>query len=606
MLLACASPLFAQATGSLTGVATDESGAILPGVTIELTNTATAQVRSGVSGDDGHYTIERLAPGTYRLEASLTGFRRTIQENVAITVGTTARVDVGLSLGALQESIVVGATAPLVDTRGATLGLVVGRRQIVDLPLNGRNFTQLGTLLPGVVAPPAGLGGATGDATPGGFGAVTSGFSVNGMRNQSNSFLLDGATNNDTFNTGFVLRPPPDAIQEFKILTHSYGAEYGRNAGAIVNVVTRSGSNQLHGSAWWFNRDDALQARNFFAPANQPKPKLQQNQFGGTVGGPLVRNRLFAFGYVEAHRNTSGTTQNLVVLSDAQRLGDFGSTVIRDPLTGAPFPNNQIPADRLDSSALKLIDQFVPRANSATNRWIASPDAVDNRYQSGVRLDYQLSDRRQLLGRYLRSQTDLEQPATTRPVGTVSKATLQDVMIGGTHIFTPAAINQMRFSYNRIDANPAVTSGLSNADYGLNVPQNLPEARGLANIVVSGLFGSGGLGDALFLGLPGNPVSVLATYLTLGRTLLDALQGRTDARPRLRARLRAPWRKTHDRLEFLRGRLACADDGALWVEPNPADGSHRMRAAADSDALIVLGEGEATFEAGALVDVLTY
>lgn len=496
LLLACASPLFAQASGSLSGIATDQSGAVLPGVTIELTNLATAQMRSGSSGADGYYAIPRLPPGVYRLEATLPGFRRTVNEGVAIAVDTAARADVQLALGTLQESIVVGAVSPLVEARSATLGQVIGRRQIVDLPLNGRNFTQLGTLLPGVVAPPSALGGASGDATPGGFGAVTSGFSVNGMRNQSNSFLLDGASNNDTFNTGFVLRPPPDAIEEFKILTHSYGAEYGRNAGSVINVVTRGGSNELRGGAWWFNRDDALQARNVFAAANQPKPKLQQNQVGGAAGGPLVRNRLFAFGYFEAHRNTSGTTQNIVVLSDAQRAGDFGSAVILDPLTGAPFPGNRIPADRLDSAAVRLLEEFVPNANSGSNRYVASPDASDHRNQAGVRLDFQMDPRRALLGRYLRSQTENRQPPTTRPIGTVSKATLQDVMVAGTHVFTATAINVMRLSYSRIEAQPSVTSGLSNADYGIDVPQNLPEARGLANIAVAGLFGTnGGLGD---------------------------------------------------------------------------------------------------------------
>jgi len=170
---------------------------------------------------------------------------------------------------------------------------VIDRQKIVDLPLNGRNFTQLGTLTPGVVAPPVALGGQNGDATPGGFGNVTGGFNVNGQRNQSNNFLLDGSANNDSFNTGFVLRPPPDAIQEFKILTHSYDAEYGRNAGSVVNVVTKSGTNTWEGSLWEFNRDDALQAQNYFAAA---KPALKQNQFGGAAGGPLVTNRLFMFG----------------------------------------------------------------------------------------------------------------------------------------------------------------------------------------------------------------------------------------------------------------------------------------------------------------------
>ena len=211
------------------------------------------------------------------------------------------------SVGGLEESVTVSVETPLVETSHATLGITIDQQKVVELPLNGRNFTQLGTLIPGVVAPPGGLGGGAGDATPGGFGAATSGFNVNGMRNQSNNFLLDGASNNDTFNTGFVMRPPPDAIQEFKIQTHSYSAEFGRNAGSVVNVVTRGGTNQLHGAAWEFNRDDALQARNFFAPATQAKPKLKQNQFGGSLGGPILRNRLFGFGYYEGYRNTRGS-----------------------------------------------------------------------------------------------------------------------------------------------------------------------------------------------------------------------------------------------------------------------------------------------------------
>ncbi len=178
--------------------------------------------------------------------------------------------------------------------------------------MNGRNFTQLGTLIPGVVAPPAAWAAPDGNATPGGFGNVTGGFNVNGMRNQSNNFLLDGSPNNDSFNTGFVLRPPPDAIEEFKILTHSYDAEYGRNAGSVVNVVTKSGSNDWRGGAWEFNRDDSRQATNFFATT---KPALKQNQYGGAFGGPLEKNRAFFFGYYEGFNNRQGTTDNRVVLS---------------------------------------------------------------------------------------------------------------------------------------------------------------------------------------------------------------------------------------------------------------------------------------------------
>lgn len=423
-LLGTVSSLRAQATGSIAGVVTDTSGGVLPGVTIDVTNVDTNQTRTGVTDESGRHTIPLVPPGAYRVKGSLSGFRAVERSNVAVTVTSTARVDIELNVGSIEETVSVSAVVPLVETRHATLGLVVTRDQIVDLPLNGRNFTQLGTLLPGVFAPPAALGSGAGDATPGGFGAATSGFSVNGQRNQSNNFLLDGASNNDTFNTGFVLRPPPDAIQEFKILTHSYGAEYGRNAGSVVNVVTRSGTNAIHASAWDFNRSTALNARNYFAAADQAKPKLQQNQFGGTLGGPLARNRLFGFGYYEGFRNTSGVTQNVVVLSTAQRTGNFGTTTIRDPLTGLPFSNNQIPTDRLNQSALQLVRDFVPAANTGTTRYVLSPDSIDQRNQFGLRFDYQPAVQRSILGRYMLSRTDRRDPPTTRPVGTLAKATL--------------------------------------------------------------------------------------------------------------------------------------------------------------------------------------
>lgn len=486
----------AQATGTLVGRVTDESGAVLPGVTIEVTNLATGQTRVVQTGPEGLFTVPLVQPGRYDIKASLAGFRTVVRSDIVVTVGDTARVDLRLPVGALEESVTVRGEVPPVETTHATLGLVVDERKIVDLPLNGRNFTQLGTLIPGVVAPPAALGGQAGDATPGGFGATTAGFNVNGMRNQSNNFLLDGTSNNDTFNTGFVLRPPPDAIQEFKILTHSYAAEYGRNAGSVVNVVTRSGTNAVRGSAWEFNRDDALEARNFFAPKDQPKPRLEQNQFGGTVGGPIVRNRVFFFTYYEGYRNTRGTTTVITVPSEAQRRGRFtGGPPLRDPLTGQPFPDNVIPEERLDPIAQRLLAEFVPLPNTAGTRYTASPDIDDDRDQFGLRLDYQWSPEHALLGRYLRARTERVLPTVggiaataITPTPQRTKATLQDVMVSDTHFFSAGAINVARFAYNRIYANPAVTSGLRNADYGLNVPNTNPKAVGLPSMLVSGLF----------------------------------------------------------------------------------------------------------------------
>lgn len=486
-ILVClpAAPAWAQATGSMTGLVTDESGSVLPGVTVEVVSEATGQTRVVVTRDDGFFTVPLLAPGRYQVRGSLEGFRTTVREGIVVSVDSTARIDLQLLVGQLAETVTVSAETPLVETANATMGIVIDEQKVVDLPLNGRNFTQLGTLIPGVLAPPSALGGQTGDATPGGFGNVTGGFNVNGMRNQSNNFLLDGASNNDTFNTGFVLRPPPDAIQEFKILTHSYTAEYGRNAGSVVNVVTKSGSNTWSGALWEFNRDESLQARNFFAPSTQPKPALKQNQFGGSLGGPIVRGRLFGFGYYEGFRNESGSTQTLTVLSQAQRTGVFSST-IRDPLTGLPFPGNTIPATRISPAAQKLLQDFMPLPNTGTNTYTVSPTIEDNRDQFGIRLDFRLTDNQTVIGRYIRSETERFTPRTVQPTDQVSLATLQDFMMAHTFIMTSNAINQMRVSVNTIDANPAVVSGLQNADYGIGLPNTNPLATGLASIVISG------------------------------------------------------------------------------------------------------------------------
>ncbi len=488
LLAGLPTPAQAQATGQLTGTVTDESGAVLPGVSITVTNQATNQGRTVVSGPDGFFQVPLLAPGVYDVTATLSGFSTLNREGVKVNVAETADVALQLAVGELTETLTVTGEAPLVETSNATLGIVIEEKKIVDLPLNGRNFTQLGTLIPGVVEPPARLGGADGDAEAGvnGFGAVTSGFSVNGVRNQSNNFLLDGTTNNDTFNTGFVVRPPPDAIQEFKILTHSYSAEFGRNAGSVVNVVTKSGSNEWHGSAWEFNRDDSLEARNFFTPEDQDSV-LRQNQFGASLGGPVVKDKFFVFGYYEGFRNTEGDDTNITVPSAAERNGDFsGSGTITDPLTGLPFPGNVIPAGRLDPSALQLMNDFYPTANSGSNRFIDSPEKTDSRNQYGIRLDLRPNERHGLLFRYLRSETDQIEPAVTRPIDTTATGTLQDFMASHTFTASSNAYNVLRVSYNTIDAAPQVTSGIENSQYGLNIANLNAIAVGLSQVTISG------------------------------------------------------------------------------------------------------------------------
>ena len=483
---------YGQATGQVTGVVTDSSGAVVPNTAIELTNEETGQVRLVNSGPNGSYIIPLLPPGKYKMKATRAGFNPA-SVRVEVVVNGTSRLDLALSVGPQADFVIAQDVVPLIETANATLGLVIDQQKVVELPLNGRNFAQLGTLLPGVVAPPSGLGGLNGNATVGGFGNSTGSFNVNGMRNQSNNFQLDGAANNDSFNSGFVLRPPPDAIEEFKILTHSYGAEYGRNAGSVVNVVTKSGTNTWHGGAWEFNRDDNFQARNFFSAAT---PALEQNQYGGNIGGPLKKNKLFVFGYYEGFNNKQGSTNTLVVLSAAQRTGDFsGGAAIKDPLNGnAVFAGNIIPPSRISPIAAAILDKFIPLPNQPANRITRAPETTDTREQFGIRTDYRLNDKHSLFGRYMFAHTSAFDPlggSNFSPAGNKAIARPRDVLFSDTWTIAPTVINVGRFGINRIGATPTVTSGLDLASLGFQYAASNATAKGLPFISVSGFFTTG-------------------------------------------------------------------------------------------------------------------
>ena len=242
----------------------------------------------------------------------------------------------------------------------------------------------------------------------------------------------------------------------------------------------------MRGSVWEFNRDDSLESRNYFSPPDQDKPTLEQDQFGGSIGGPMVTDRLFGFGYYEGFRNTRGTTQNIGVMSAAERMGDFsGSGTIIDPLTGAPFPGNVIPSDRLDPIAVRLINDFMPLPN-AGGRYIVSPDVTDDRDQFGLRLDYRLSDSQNLLVRALRSSSDRFEPPTVRPIGNTAASTLDDYMVSHTAAIGSNAFNQVRVMSSAIDAEPVVTSGITNSEYGINLPNINELAVGLPQFTISG------------------------------------------------------------------------------------------------------------------------
>ena len=248
--------------------------------------------------------------GPYELRVSVPNFGEYVRSGIQLEVGQTARIDVQLQVAKEKETVNVDARAPLVDSGSNVIGNVVTGRELVELPLNGRNFTQLGLLQPGVAPMTAGLAEAGGSLRAG------QAYAVNGQRPESNNYLLDGVTNVNRVDGGYALKTPVDAIQEFRILTETAPAEYGGTSGATTTVVTRSGSNQLHGTVYEFLRNDALDARNFFASSVEP---LKQNQFGVTLGGPLRRNKDFFFGYYEGFRNRQGITQSATVPSDAER-----------------------------------------------------------------------------------------------------------------------------------------------------------------------------------------------------------------------------------------------------------------------------------------------
>ncbi|HTL46346.1 MAG TPA: carboxypeptidase regulatory-like domain-containing protein, partial [Vicinamibacterales bacterium] len=311
-------------------------------MTIVAKNLATGTKRDTVTNDRGEFELSGLAPGRYQLDAELSGFRSYSQGPVTVRVNEETRVDPTLSVGALNETVTVEAEGIQVQTTTSVVGKVVDEKQILELPLSGRNFADLGLLTPGVTT--RGQGTSAGSS-----------FYVHGQRSDANNFLLDGVSDNSLEGNALQARPNVDAVQEFKIQTSNFSAEFGRNTGSVVNVVTKSGTNAFSGSGWEFLRSDKFQARNYFARTSPPPLKF--NQYGGTLGGPVIRNKTFFFGSFEGYREGRGQTRQTIVATAQERAGDFSflKKSLIDPATGLPFPGNVIPQDRIDPAALKLL-----------------------------------------------------------------------------------------------------------------------------------------------------------------------------------------------------------------------------------------------------------
>lgn len=437
-----AAAVWAQPTATIVGRVVDSSGAIVSGAQVTARNVDTGLERSTSSTESGDYELPLLPiTGSYTVSVSKQGFQTQQLNGIQLQVDQRARVDVQLTVGSISEKVQVEAVAPILNTETGSIGQVIENKQIVDLPLNGRNFVQLASLLPNALT---GTSGTVGGTT----------VAVSGGRSNKTEFLLDGISINEQLFDGVVLRPSVDAINEFKVQVNSFSAEYGRG-NAVINATIKSGTNAFHGSVYEFLRNDTFDARNFFIPR---KAAYRQNQFGVAVGGPVVlpklngKDKSFFFLNYEGTRVRQGRTSNVNVPSDAFRRGDFSSlsTPIRDPLTGLPFAGNIIPANRINPATAYFL-QFMPVQNTGTGTFVYAAPYQNNQDQGNARYDHIFSTKDSLSGRYSINHLQAFNPGAY-PVngGYDQRQRVQNVVGTETHIFSPTLINELRLGYTRM------------------------------------------------------------------------------------------------------------------------------------------------------------
>lgn len=446
------------------------AGATAPSAAVRVTNKATGAVREATASADGRFSVAALPPGQYSVEISASGFLSQTRE-ITLTVNSEVNLEAPLARSGDRQQIDVRDTLPLLKTESSTTGGVVLNQQIVNLPLDGRNYFELALLLPGSL--PAAQGSA--NSVRGNFAV-----SVNGAREDANGFLLDGVYNGDPKLNGAGITSPVDGIREFELAASNYDASFGRNAGAQFNVVLKSGANAIHGTAYEFFRNDSLDARNFFAPSDQPDPRYQRNQFGASLGGALFKDRTFFFADYEGRRTNQGIPRRTNVPTDLERSGDFsqsGVPFILDPFTRQPFPGNKIPANRIHPTGRNITNLY-PRANSpiAGQNFIAAPVMRDNSDGGDGRIDHILSRRTTLQGRYSYSNSFLYEPyagasyAQIPGYGNNVPRSGHNAMAGVTHTFTPTLIAEARLGFSRT----GIEVKQQNQNVDLNTQVGLP------------------------------------------------------------------------------------------------------------------------------------
>jgi hypothetical protein len=461
-IIAMARPTSAQSTGAIQGSVTDAQGAVVPGATITVRNVATGVERSTVSDMSGEYLAPSLAPGLYRVEARLSGFNAQSRE-VEVDVARTSVMDIRLTVGAVAEDVNVTGSAPVIETATTSIGQVITQRTVQEIPLNGRHFVDLGLLIPGSVTPPQ-----NGFLSAPLRGQGSFAFNTAGNREDTVNFMINGINLNDPAQNQITFQPSINTVSEFKVDNSTFSAEYGRNSGAIVNIATRSGANDVHGEAFEFIRDTKFDSRNFFNAEPAPQSLFRRNQFGGNIGGPIVKNRTFFFGTYEGTRQRQGIDINSGVLRDDQRAAV---------------------TDAVSRRLLALIPTANATGASGEGRFVGSATApVDiDQFTGDVRHNVSNAD---ALHWYYAFQRDLRgeptlQLNTIPGFGDTRQSHRQIMTLNETHIFGSNLVNEARFGFNRINITFEPNAKLNPADYGIN--DGVTTAIGIPQITILGL-----------------------------------------------------------------------------------------------------------------------
>jgi hypothetical protein len=509
ILLAPAWPSFGQTFGQITGIVADTTGGVLIGASVTVTNTQIGLTRTDQANSAGIYVFPNLLPGAYNVRVEMEGFRSGARNGVELQVQQTVRLDFSLEVGSVTET--VETTAPLLNTEDATIGTVIENRRILDLPLNGRNFLQMVALTPNVSASFANPGAS---APRQGGNRSEQQLSISGGRREWNYYTLDGINNTDVNFNSYIFLPSIDALQEFKVVTGVYSAEFGRELGQ-VSVTTKSGTNAYHGAVWEFLRDNKLDALPYaFAGSVPTSAPFKWNQFGFTLGGPIQipkvidgRDKLFFMANYEGFRLRNQRQTLYSVPSVAMRSGNFSelSTTIRDPLTNAPFAGNIIPAARLNPVSRALLNYY-PLPNQPTsslaNNYLAVNQNRTDKDQFTSRVDFVQNAKSSWYGRY--SWT--HESAFTgglRLNGSIVATRAQQAVIDNARILTPTLVNELRIGYNRFfnHAGGELNNVLdATTQVGIRLPTQVPpDAWGLPEIGIAGFSGFGDDSNSPFI-----------------------------------------------------------------------------------------------------------